>query len=210
MKRKIALIALLVISIVYTDATSQSISLGIEAGVNLANVNVTPTPTVSTDTRTGIIVGGVLDISLTPSISVVSGLRYMSKGYKLTSGVQKLDVKADYLEFPILLKVKFPLTEVKPYLIGGPTIGINLSANSEFSNGTTTTTTDIKKDVESVDFGLLFGAGLDFKVATKTNLFVQFGYSLGLTNSNKDAVSVISTTVKNYGIQITGGAKFNL
>ncbi len=174
----------------------------------MANVNITPTPAVSTNTRTGIIVGGVLEFGISPNISVVTGLRYVGKGYKQASGVQTLDLKADYLEFPVLLKVKFPLTEIKPYLIGGPTIGINVSANEEFNNGVTVVTTDVKKDVESIDFGLLLGAGMDFRVATKTNLFVQFGYSLGLTNSNKAVGS--TATAKNYGIQITAGAKFNL
>ncbi|MCX7877823.1 MAG: PorT family protein, partial [Ignavibacteria bacterium] len=180
-----------------------SVSAGPEFGINLANVNVTPSST--TDSRTGLIIGGLVDVNIGKILGVTSGLRFVMKGYSSTSQGVTYKVKLNYLEFPALLKTRFTLTEVKPYLLGGLTLGINVSATEEQSTGTQSQNVDVSNAVESIDFGLLFGAGLDFSVASKVGLFVQFGYQLGLSNWLKNAPQV---TAKNYGIQITGGAKF--
>ncbi len=182
-----------------------SVAFGPEFGINLANVSVTPTTT--TDSRTGFIIGGLADINIGKVMGVTSGLRFVMKGYTSTSQGVTFKEKFNYLEIPILLKARFPLTEVKPYVHGGPVLGINLAATEEQSNGQQTNNVDVSNSIESIDFGLLFGGGLDFKIATKTDLFIQFGYQLGLSNWLKNNPNV---TAKNYGIQITGGAKFHL
>jgi len=182
-----------------------SFAFGPEFGLNLANVSVTPTTT--TDSRTGFIIGGIADINIGKVIGITSGLRFVMKGYTSTSQGVTFKEKFNYLEIPALLKARFPLTEVKPYVHAGPVLGINLAATEEQSNGQQTQNVDVSNSVESIDFGLLFGAGLDFKIASKTDLFVQFGYQLGLSSWLKGNTTV---TAKNYGIQITGGAKFNL
>jgi hypothetical protein len=194
-------------SIGYSQTT---FSLGLEAGLNIANVSVTPS--VSTSGRTALIIGGVADIGFTKSIGLVTGLRYIMKGYSNTftngNGVSQTDnVKLNFIEFPALLKVKFPLTEIKPYLIGGPTLGISVSSTVESTAGTQSATSDVSSSVESIDFGLFFGAGLDFNVAPKIDLFAQTGYALGLSNILKGNTT---STIKNYAIQITGGVKFKL
>lgn len=196
-----ALLALSTIS-VYSQPT---LSLGLEGGLNLANVSITPSQT--SNSRTGLIIGGVLDIGISRNIGVTTGLRYSMKGFQVTNGGVTFTDKLNYLEVPALLKVKFPLTEIKPYLVGGPVLGIRVSASEEQSNGTQTADVDASSAYESIDFGLLFGGGLDFNVANKTDLFIQAGYAFGLSNIWKQTTTA---TVKNYGIQITGGVKFKL
>ncbi len=182
-----------------------SIELGLEGGLNLANVSITPSQT--SNSRTGLIVGGVIDIGISNSIGVTGGLRYIMKGFQVTNQGYTFTDKLNYLEVPVLLKVKFPLTEIKPYVIGGPVLGIRVSASEEQSGGGQSADVDASSAYESIDFGLLFGAGMDFKVAPKTDLFLQGGYAFGLSNIWKQTTTV---TVKNYGIQITGGVKFKL
>lgn len=196
-----ALLAVSTIS-VYSQPT---LSLGLEGGLNLANVSITPSQT--SNSRTGLIIGGVLDIGISRNIGVTTGLRFTMKGFQITNGGATFTDKLNYLEVPALLKVKFPLTEVKPYLVGGPILGIRVSASEEQSNGTQTADVDASSAYETIDFGLLFGGGLDFNVANKTDLFIQAGYGFGLSNIWKQTTTV---TVKNYGIQITGGVKFKL
>jgi len=203
---KKVLLYFVLVCVIYTgNAFSQSISLGLEGGVNIANVSFTPD--VTTNARTGVIVGGIVDINLSSNIAVTSGLRFNMKGWKYTETGFSLTDKLNYIEIPALLKVKFPLTEVKPYLIGGPVVGFQISANRETVNNGTSTTVDASSAYESIDFGLLFGGGIDFKVGAKTILFIQPAYYLGLSNVYK---LVATTTVKNNGFQITGGVKFNL
>ncbi len=203
MKNLNYLVIVLLVSLLYTNAKSQSLAIGIEGGINISNINVTPT--ITTSSRTGLIIGSLLDINITPTITVTPGIRYIMKGASNISDGITFTQKVNYLEFPVLLKVKFPLTEIKPYLAGGPVLGIQLSATEDQTNGTQSASADISNLVETIDFGLLFAGGMDFKVATKTALFVQFGYQFGLSNILKNSTT---TTIKNSGIQITGGVKF--
>jgi len=114
--------------------------------------------------------------------------------------------KANFLEIPALAKVKFPLTEIKPYVIAGPTLGLKLSATTRTDVGTTGGQDVDNTNVETIDFGLFFGAGLDFNIVPTTDLFFQAGYSLGLSNLSK----VANTSTKTTGIQLIVGAKFKI
>ncbi|HMQ80230.1 MAG TPA: porin family protein [Ignavibacteria bacterium] len=205
MKLKTILLAAILAISTITVYSQPSLSIGLEGGLNLANVSITPSQT--SNSRTGLIIGGVLDIGISRNIGVSTGLRFTMKGFQITNGGATFTDKLNYLEVPALLKVKFPLTEVKPYLVGGPVLGIRVSASEEQSNGTQTADVDASSAYETIDFGLLFGGGLDFNVANKTDLFIQAGYGFGLSNIWKQTTTV---TVKNYGIQITGGVKFKL
>lgn len=205
MKLRTVLLAFVMVFSAITVYSQPNLALGLEGGLNLANVSITPSQT--SNSRTGLIVGGVLDIGISRTIGVTTGLRYVMKGFQVTNQGVTFTDKLNYLEVPALLKVKFPLTEVKPYLVGGPVLGIRVSATEEQSNGQQTADVDASSAFESIDFGLLFGGGLDFNVATKTDLFIQAGYGFGLSNIWKQTTTV---TVKNYGIQFTGGVKFRL
>ena len=213
MKNLIYLALLFVVLSFSSNSQAQvKIALGLEAGVNIGNTS--QTPDANTSSKVGIIGGGSIDIGLSPQFSIVPGLRYVMKGNSQTGNFQdaqgnqytEISTKGNYLQFPALLKVKFPLTEIKPYLIAGPILGILLSATQSATGPNTSRDFDIKSNLESSEFTLLFGGGMDFKVATKTDLFFQVGYELGLSNVTK----TVNSTVKNNGFQITGGAKFGL
>ncbi len=183
---------------------SQSTGMGIEAGINLSNINVTPT--FNTNSRTGMMVGGYAEIGVSDIVYIRPGLRYVMKGFSSGgNGVTYTD-RLSYLEIPLLLKVRLPLAKVKPYFMAGPTLGIQLSASEEATNGVQTQESDAGQVFESVDFGLFFGSGMDFKVAANTEMFFGAGYSLGLSN----VVKLPGVTAKNSGIQFMGGVKFGL
>ncbi len=210
MKNLNYLVIVLLVSIIYTNANAQKMAIGIEGGINISNASINPT--VTTDARTGVIIGTLLDVNFTNQITLTPGIRFTMKGFSNTytnaNGVSQTDTyKLNYLEFPVLLKVKFPLTEIKPYLAAGPVFGIKLSANLDQTAGSQSASSDVSNNVESIDFGLLFAGGMDFKVGTSTFLFFQAGYQLGLSNIAKNTGT---TTIKNYAIQITGGVKFGI
>lgn len=206
MKNLKYLLIVLLVSVIYTNANAQKMAIGIEGGINIANVSVNPTTT--TDSRTGLIVGTLLDVNFTNQITLTPGIRFSMKGFSNTVNTVTNTIKLNYLDFPVLLKIKFPLTEIKPYLAAGPVLGINLSANLDQTNGTQSASSDISSSTESIDFALLFAGGMDFKVGLNTALFFQVGYQLGLSNINKTANS--TTTIKNNAFQITGGVKFGI
>ncbi|MBZ0201729.1 MAG: PorT family protein [Ignavibacteria bacterium] len=198
--------AVLMVLMAFTAYSQPKISLGPEFGINIANV--TSTPDFASNSRTGFIFGVNLDMRFGQYISVQPGLRFTMKGYSVSDANGSGTAKANYFEIPILLKANFPLTEVRPYVMGGPVIGINMSSNSEYTpTGGTSQSVDRSSTTSGLDFNLLFGAGVGFKVTPKVDLFVQFGYAFGLSNVLKD---VPSQTVKTTGIQLTAGALFNM
>jgi hypothetical protein len=177
--------------------------MGIEGGINLANVSTTPS--FNSSTRTGFMVGGFADIGVSRIVSVKPSVRYIQKGY--TTQIQGINVSESYgyIEIPLMIKAKLPLNQVKPYFEAGPMLGIQLSANQEFSFNGQVQEQETGSFYSAVDFGLYFGSGIEFHVAPNTDIFTGFGYSLGLTNISKTA-----TSGKNNGFQMSAGVKFGL
>lgn len=209
MKAKLIFLSLLAVMFLSTNVFSQGVKLriGPEVGINIASLS--QTPDFSYTTRTGLIVGANLDMGFGQYISVMPGLKFVMEGGGGSDGAGgSFAVKLNYLQIPVMLKVTFPLTEVKPYLLAGPVLAINMSANQDNTpQGGTSTTTDVSNSVSGTDFDITFGGGVGFKVTPKVDLFVQFGYMLGLSNILKNNTA---TTLKNNGIQLTAGAMFGL
>src|SRR5580765_3852015 len=73
-----AAFVLLVMSFV-TNSYSQSTSMGLEGGINLANISTTPV--FNTSSKTGFMIGGFADIGVSRVVSIKPGARYIMKGY---------------------------------------------------------------------------------------------------------------------------------
>lgn len=207
MKLKLFLVAFICVLFTSVSYSQVKLSLGVEAGINIASLSATPD--FSYTTRTGLIFGANLDMGFGQYISVQPGLRFVMRGAGGSDGAGgSFAIKLNYFEIPVLLKVTFPLTEVKPFLFAGPVLGINMSANQDNTpQGGTSTTTDVSQFISGSDFSILFGGGVAFKVTPKVDLFASFGYQLGLSNILKNNTA---TTLKNNGILLTAGANFHL
>ncbi len=206
MKLKAIILGIIIAASSFTAYSQSKLSLGFEAGLNIANTNETPSS--SFGSKTGFIIGAVLDAPITPTFSIAPGLRFITKGNSYSGANGTASNTASVIEIDGLLKVKFPLTEVKPYVFAGPSLGFILSASyTETPTGGTSSTTDRSSNFETIDFGLMFGGGLDFKLTPTMDLFGQFGYSLGLSNIQKNNPAV---TTKTTGIQMTAGLRFKL
>jgi hypothetical protein len=204
MKHLKTILAVLASVIMYTSTSfSQEIGMGIEGGLNLSNISTTPS--LTTSSKTGFMVGGFADIGVSRIISIKPAVRYTVKGYTQQFNGVSLNESYHYIEIPLLIKASIPLHRVKPYFEAGPNLGIQLSANQEFSFNGQVQDQDSGPFYNAVDFGLYFGSGMEFSVAPNTDIFTGFGYSLGLTNISKNQI-----TAKNNGFRITAGVKFGL
>jgi hypothetical protein len=197
---------LVLILLLSTNFTNAQIKLGGYSGVTFMDVSVTPT--TQTSSRTGFLFGAIAEFKFAKMFYLQPSLHYIMKGTSQTAANETYSTKLNYLEIPLLLKVKFELTEFKPYFVAGPTLGIKLSATSDYSGPNGTQSTDISSNIAGTDFGLNFGLGGEFALNSKTDIFIDFHYQLGLTNINNIAGS--TTTYKNIGFQIWAGAKFGL
>jgi Outer membrane protein beta-barrel domain len=198
----VAAFVLAVMSVV-TNIYSQSTSMGIEGGINLANISTTPV--FNTTSKTGFTVGGFADIGVSKVVSIKPGVRYIMKGYTFQNQLGSYTESYSYIEVPLMIKAKIPLNQVKPYFEAGPTISMQLSANGEATNNGQVQTEDNTAFYNTIDFGLYFGSGVEFRVAPNMDLFTGFGYGFGLTNISKG-----TTKVNNNGFQMNTGVKFGL
>lgn len=197
------LAALALIMMSPLNSFSQETGMGIEGGLNLANLNLTPT--FNTNSKTGFMVGGFADIGVSKIVSIKPSVRYIVKGFTQSGTGFSYSQTYSYIEMPLLIKAKLPLRHVKPYIEAGPTLGIQLSASSELTTAAGVTESDEGAFFTAIDFGLYFGSGAEFRVAPGTDIFTSFGYALGLTNISKN-----TTSAKTNGFQITAGVKFGL
>ena len=199
----VALLVLTVMSVV-TNTYSQSTGMGIEGGINLANISTTPV--FKTTSKTGFTVGGFADIGVSNVVSIKPGARFIMKGFSFQNQFGTNYTESySYIEVPLMIKAKIPLNQVKPYFEAGPTVSIQLSATGESTVNGQVQTQDFSASYNAIDFGLYFGSGIEFRVAPGMDLFTGFGYSLGLTNISKGTVSI-----KNNGFQMNSGIKFGL
>jgi len=189
---------------------SSQVNLGILGGLNLANISVDPEQEgLDWSNRTAFGFGGVLDFNLNESVALHLEPMYLQKGTKAdVEETFEIEFKAAYLEIPVMLKYAFGTSEIKPYVIAGPSIGYNLSAKVKMSGGGESEEEDVKDTIKSFDFGLGFGAGVNVLMGNNS-IFVEARYTLGLTNINDDPDDP-DTDVKTKGIQIFAGITFPL
>lgn len=205
MKKVVIAVSILLLMCFVIPAMGQT-HLGVLAGLNLANVSVEQKEEgVEYKTLTGFAFGGVASFGLSEMMMLQLEPTYMQKGTKASSEFGDVNIKLAYIDIPVLLKIAFGQSNVKPYALVGGDIAFLMSAKA--SNGESV---DIKDDMESLDFGLNFGAGVSIP-AGSNQFFVEAQYGLGLADVTKeDTETGENTSDKNKGIQIKAGIMFPL
>ncbi len=226
--KRILLPAILILFILSSTTFAQlPIKLGGRVGLNIANLSFDPDvtatiPGASTSGRAVFLFGGVFQLGFAGPIALEVEPTYIQKGGKAEAnnisinGIPvsslKLTYKLSYLEIPILLRVNLPVPGIKPYAEAGPTIGFNMSSTvtTDFTaNGQSgTNDTDDKDNTSSTEFGLAFGAGVEYGVAPFTSLVFDVRYALGLSNTQSNSTG--NQSIKTNGIQLSVGVLFGL
>ncbi len=80
---------------------------------------------------------------------------------------------ADYIEVPLLLKIKIPLPVIQPFVFAGPSVGFKLQEKLQ-ENGEDVPLTE--KLLKNNDYGAIFGAGVNLG----RSLMLDVRYSLGM------------------------------
>jgi opacity protein-like surface antigen len=214
MKRLVSLAAVGVVLLNAAVFAQMSISPGITAGLSSFKETVSYSGmTVTSDSRTGLAFGGLLDISVMNILSIEPGIGYSMRGYKMSTtepsfGTMTFSNNFSYLTIPVHGKLKFPTPLIKPYALAGLNVGLLLAAKAKMEGtGIPTEELDVKDSMNAVDIGLDLGAGVEFSMPQITP-FVEFVYYMGLTNFPKDVPSGYSA--KNNGFELKGGLKFKM
>ncbi len=153
------------------------VQFGLKAGGNMAR----PTgidaqdPTATLKEKVGFNAGVFLALNFGKVVSVQWEVLYTMKGatYVALDNSYTDKLYADYIEVPLLLKLKLPLAVVQPFVFAGPSVGFKLKEKLT-SNGEQVPLTESL--LKNNDYGAIFGAGLNFG----RNFMVDFRYSLGM------------------------------
>ncbi len=162
--------------------------------------------------------GGLfLTIPAGPTFAVQPELLYVPKGAQVSGSEGAITytgkVKLDYVEIPLLARVKVPLENaaVRPMLFAGPYVAFKTSCKVEVSGYGISGSSDCgagapQDSVKSTDFGLTFGGGLELPLGG-VSAFVDARYDLGLTSLDATAQPI---DIKNRAVLVFVGFSFPL
>jgi hypothetical protein len=199
------------------DDSKQIINLG-DFEPTLAGI---PPITIEPKTKLGFVAGISYKMNLILGLSIQPELLYIQKGaiyepptisiasvYPGGSVNGKVTMKLDYIEIPVLVKYSLPIPVISPYIEGGISYGILVSAKSKTEitvNGIQGITqppsgeTDIKDQMKKNDLSIQIGVGAELTI-----LEVDARYVMGLSKLDKDG----NAKTYNRGIVITAGLRF--
>ncbi len=179
--KKAALLLLLLGLLVSTSSAQLGISKGIIGGLNLATNSGADVPS-GAKSISAYAAGVYLEFNLPGPLSIEAEGLYSMKGSKIEALGVTNTTNAAYVDILVLLKYYLPVPAVSPNLYAGPMYSTLLSAKTKREGtGITSTETDVKSQFASGDFGLVFGAGLEF-----TAIRIDARYYLGLSALDKD------------------------
>jgi hypothetical protein len=153
------------------------VQFGIKAGGNMAR----PTgidaqdPTATLKNKVGFNGGLFLALNFGRVVTIQWEVLYTMKGatYVALDDSYTDKLYADYIEVPLLLKLRLPTPIIQPFVFAGPTVGFKLQEKLE-SNGQEVPLGE--KLLKNNDYGAIFGAGLNLG----RNFMVDVRYSLGM------------------------------
>lgn len=161
-------------------------------------------------TRTGFNAGALLGIPLNDLFSIGAGAYFVQKGADLEAAIDLQSpgsLEIDYLEIPVLLfiRVTRPSRPVGLSFFAGPQLSFELSCDFTFDDGSPERSCeDEGSDVQSTDFGGIFGAGVDFDLGQGgTSLFVNGGLDVSFTDAFED-----EGDIRNSAYFIDAGVKW--
>lgn len=197
---------LVVIMLVASFAAAQDIAVtgyGPKLQLNLANVTGDAIPGVPDGKMTALIAGGgFLTVSIIPELDVQAEVLFDQKG---ADADPDMSLTLAYISGNLLAKYPIPVegSDIKPAIFAGPSIGILMSATAK--PAAPGGSTDVKDDYESLDYGIIFGAGATIPIGDGS-IVADVRYNLGLANILKTGGSKYSKT--NQVISISVGYAF--
>jgi len=189
------------------------VKFGAKGGINFSTLTG---DTEGASSRIGFTIGGFAEFKLSDKFVVQPEVLYSGQGASYSyseSGpgyafVEEGDVNLGYILVPVMAKY-YVIDNLS--LEFGPQVGFLIAANQkgdyvETYEGVTFAQSfdeDIKDEINSVDFGLNFGAGYDFT----DNMTAGLRYNLGISNVYKTSEGSDYES-KNSVFSLTFGYKF--
>ena len=186
MRLRVGAILVTILAVAAAPTFAQStVTGGVKIGVNFSKLTFSEEgfDDETSDSKTGLVVGGFVDVPITELFSFQPEILYSQKGGKQEiPGLGDSKVKIDLVQIPVLFKANFAGTSVRPFVVFGPGFGFVTSAKIEEPD---IDDLDIKDDVASVEVSGIIGAGIQFGRG-----IVEFRYDHGFTDlDDEDDIS---------------------
>jgi hypothetical protein len=184
---------------------AQNAYVGVIGGLNFADLKIEFADKSMTQydvrSRTLFGVGGFVGMSVNDYLSFQIEPSFLRKGGTFTRSARPdMRIESSHLEFPLLVKAGIG-ESIRPYIIGGVSVGFLLKARLEVELAGLPWVGDLKEILKNTEYGVVFGAGIRVPV-WKGSTFVEGRYALGLTNLNKGgSLNVTSGSFALSGIQ---------
>jgi hypothetical protein len=159
---------------------------GLKGGMSISNMSVDPQEFEEGGSLKSFAIGGWWGMPLNRRFTLQTEAIYSVKGDQETEGGYTTSTHMSYIDVPVLAKVGFLHgSTTQPLLFLGPSLSLNVSANSKLEGEGSDIDVDVKDQVRPIDFGLVVGGGLDFLLGART-CGVEVRYSHGLSNAAGD------------------------
>jgi len=184
------------------------VQFGIKAGGNMSSVTGADAQNIETTLKhkVGFIAGVFVAFNMGSVFTLqIEGL-YTMKGVDGTyfdpdtSTTYNEKLAANYVEIPLLLKLRIPTPLVSPFVFAGPAVGFKLSEKVTMLGETSTTAGLFKNN----DYGAIFGGGVNIG----SHFQIDLRYSMGLAKIFNLDEGVTEPDVKNGVWSATIGIAF--
>ena len=190
-----------ILSILFVSASFAQTRIGITAGLNASNVNISGDGnSVSSNYKAGFQAGLVADFGISENFSIIPELLFSQRGCKFKGFDGSLTL--NYLQLPVNLAYKFDVGYgSKLFIFAGPYVGYGISGKSKFDGSSEDVKFGSKEDeMKALDFGINVGVGYEYE-----KVFFKLQFNPGLINLN----NYDTPTTKNTNIAVTAGYFFN-
>jgi hypothetical protein len=232
--KKTVIILILVFTCFFASSGFAQFQIGPLVGANLSGLSIDPEIQGNINTKTGFAAGAAIIYNFSSMFGLQLEPTYMQKGAKLHIPYTDVGlileveqtIEVNYIDIPVLFRVSFGEDFIKPYLLAGGYIAFPLedgttTLDNLIGNGQDITellpdeTLDLFKPelvTNSIDYGLNFGAGVDFPLGI-IDIFLEAQYSIGFSKLTEEYFifpDILNPDIKNRGLQIKAGLLFSL
>lgn len=199
------LIALFLCLVAGQTAAQAGIQFGIRGGGNAAKLTGADVQDLegTIKNKVGLVAGIFLAINIGKIVTIQPEVLYTMKGSQINDPLGEYTGKlyGDYVEIPLLLKIRIPTPGIQPAIFAGPSIGFKLREKFQLNGEDVPLEENV---LENNDYGAIFGAGLDFG----RHFMIDVRYSLGLKKVLTAIDEGIQPDVKNGVWSATIGIAF--
>lgn len=198
---------LIAASFFITTSAFAQLSFGLKGGVNIAEFSFKEQgTTINQESVNGFTLGAVLEIALGGNIYLQPEAVFIQKGSSLKIFNQDNKVNVNYLDIPVLLKIKLLNSNlINVNILAGPSFGLALNGETTSGGQTVDVNFGGEDGLKRFDLGLNAGGGVGVNLGS-VGVFGDVRYLFGVSNISEDS----NREIKNKGLNLSVGLMFKI